>query len=111
MPRHNSPEQGDSGTGEQMIKKEKKNWCFNKQIDLSVLVQIVFLAVLIVGSWVNLQKQLSSLQHDITNLLETQRQFQQRIEELSKASICYEYRLRAIEKQIPQADIGKDGNL
>ncbi|MBU1517796.1 MAG: hypothetical protein KJ757_08055 [Planctomycetes bacterium] len=94
-----------------MIKKEKKNWYFNKQIDLSVLVQIIFLAVLIVGSWVNLQKQLSSLQHDITNLLETQRQFQQRIEELNKASICYEYRLRAIEKKIPEADIGKNGKM
>ena len=90
-----------------MAESEKKNWYFNKQIDLSVLVQIVFLAVLIVGTWVNLQKQLSVLQHDITNLLETQRQFQQRIEELSRTSITYEYRLRAIEKKIPEADIGK----
>ena len=94
-----------------MIKKEKKNWYFNKQIDLSVLVQIIFLAVLIVGSWVNLQKQLSSLQHDITNLLETQRQFQQRIEELNKANICYEYRLRSLEKKMPEADIGKNGKM
>jgi len=90
---------------------KNRNWYFNKQVDLSVLVQIVFLAALIVGTWVNLQKQLSLLQHDITMLLETQRQFQQRIEELSKTSICYEYRLRAIEKQLPQADIGKDGKM
>jgi len=90
---------------------KKKNWYFNRQIDLSVLVQIAFLAILIVGTWVNLQKQLSLLQHDITSLLETQRQFQQRIEELNKASICYEYRLRAIEKKMPDADIGKDVKL
>jgi hypothetical protein len=92
-----------------MPEKENKNgkWYFNKQIDLSVLVQIVFLAVLIVGSWVNLQRQLSGLQHDINTLLETQRQFQQRIEELNRASICYEYRLRAIEKQLTDADISK----
>jgi len=77
-----------------MADAEKKNWYFNKQIDLSLLVQIVFLAALIVGTWVNLQKQLSSLQHDITELIETQRQFQQRVEELNKTSICYEYRLR-----------------
>ncbi|MGA2915823.1 MAG: hypothetical protein ABSE89_07330 [Sedimentisphaerales bacterium] len=88
-----------------------KQWYFNKQIDLSVLVQIIFLAALIVGTWVNLQKQLSLLQHDITMLLETQRQFQQRIEELSRTSICYEYRLRAIEKRMPEADIGKDGAM
>ena len=96
-----------------MAETENKNrqWYFSRQIDLSVLVQIVFLAALIVGTWVNLQKQLSLLQHDITMLLETQRQFQQRIEELSKTSICYEYRLRAIEKQLPQADIGKNGKM
>jgi membrane protein involved in colicin uptake len=94
-----------------MAEKEKKNWYFNRQIDLSVLTQIIFLAILIVGSWVNLQKQLSLLQHDITSLLETQKQFQQRIEELSKTSITYEYRLRWLEKQMPEADIGKDGKL
>jgi hypothetical protein len=96
-----------------MAETENKNgrWYFSRQIDLSVLTQIIFLAALIVGSWVNLQNQLSLLQHDITSLLETQRQFQQRIEELNKTSICYEYRLRAIEKQIPQADIGKNGKL
>lgn len=95
------------------VENENKNgwWYFNKQIDLSVLVQIIFLAALIVGTWVNLQKQLSLLQHDITMLLETQRQFQQRIEELSKTSICYEYRLRAIEKRMPDADISKDKTI
>lgn len=75
------------------------------------MIQLVFLAALIVGTWVNLQKQLSLLQHDITSLIETQRQFQQRIEELSRTSITYEYRLRAIEKKIPDADIGKDGKM
>jgi uncharacterized membrane protein (DUF106 family) len=78
---------------------------------LSVLVQIIFLAALIVGTWVNLQKQLSLLQHDITSLIETQKEFQQRIEELSRTSVTYEYRLRAIEKKIPDADIGKDGKM
>jgi hypothetical protein len=94
-----------------MADRQKKNWNFNKQIDLSVLIQLIFLAALIVGTWVNLQKQLSSLQHDITSLIETQKEFQQRIEELSRTSITYEYRLRAIEKKIPDADIGKDGKM
>jgi uncharacterized membrane protein (DUF106 family) len=87
------------------------NWYFSRQIDLSVLIQLVFLAALIVGTWVNLQKQLSLLQHDITSLIETQKEFQQRTEELSRTSITYEYRLRAIEKKIPEADIGKDGKM
>ena len=87
---------------------KNKYWNFNKQIDLSVLVQLVFLAALIVGTWVNLQQQLLVLQHDITSLLETQKIFQQRIEELTRTSISYEYRLRSIEKILPQADINKE---
>lgn len=94
-----------------MAETEKKNWYFNKQIDLSVLIQLVFLAALIVGTWVNLQSQLSLLQHDITSLIQTQQQFQQRIEELSRTSITYEYRLRSLEKTLPQADIGKNGKM
>jgi uncharacterized membrane protein (DUF106 family) len=88
-----------------------KRWHFNRQINISVLIQLVFLATLIVGTWVNLQNQLSLMQHDITRLLETQKQFQQRIEELSRTSITYEYRLRAIERRLPDADIGKDGAM
>lgn len=82
-----------------------KNWRFVKQIDVSVVVQLVFLASLIVGTWVNLQNQLLLLRSDINRLLESQKQFQQQIEGLSKSSIAYEYRLRAIEKRLPDADI------
>jgi Tfp pilus assembly protein PilN len=89
--------------------KKNKQWYFSRQVDLSVLVQIAFLAVLIVGTWVNLQKQLSLLQHDITSLLETQKQFQQRLEELNRLSITYEYRLRWLEKQTPEAENSKKG--
>ncbi len=84
-----------------------KRWNFNKQLNLSVLIELVFLAALIVGTWVNLQKQLSLLQHDITSLLDTQKQFQRQIEELTRTCITYEYRLRSIEKSLPQADINK----
>jgi len=35
--------------------ESQSGWQFNRQVNLSVLVQLVFLAALIVGSWVNLQ--------------------------------------------------------
>src|SRR3972149_4789728 len=47
----------------------------NRTVNLSVLVQLAFLASLIVGSWVNLQRQLDSLQRDVSSLLESQRRF------------------------------------
>lgn len=83
-----------------------RNWHFSRQINLSVLIQLVFLASLIVGSWVNLQRQLDLLQRDVTMLLTNQRDFQQKLEVLQARSISYEYRLRAIEKNVPQSDVG-----
>ena len=83
-----------------------RGWHFNRQINLSVLIQLVFLASLIVGSWFNLQRQLDLLQRDVTMLLTNQRDFQQKLETLQAKSISYEYRLRAIEKSVSQSDIG-----
>ena len=77
---------------------KSQNWRFNRQVNLSLFVQLIFLASLIIGSWVNLQRQLDLLQHDVTILLQAQETFQQKLESLSARSIAYEYRLRAIEK-------------
>ena len=81
-----------------------KSWQFNRQINISVLVQLVLLASLIVGSWVNLQRQLDLLQRDVGMLLQCQRNFEQKLESLWSKSISYEYRLRAIEKPVSKAD-------
>ena len=53
----------------------QRGWQFNRQINVSVLVQLVFLASLIVGSWVNLQRQLDLLQRDVTMLLQRQKDY------------------------------------
>lgn len=39
-----------------MGENNTRTWQFNRQINVSTLVQIFFLAALIVGSWVNLQR-------------------------------------------------------
>jgi len=75
-------------------------WHFSRQVNLSVLVQLVMLGSLIVGSWVNLQRQLDMLQKDVTILLESSRKFQGRIEELADRGVEHEYRLRAVENEI-----------
>jgi len=80
-----------------MVKSENK-WHVNRQVNLSVLVQLMFLASLIVGSWVNLQRQLDLMQHDIARVLECQKDFQQRVESLAAKSIEHEYRLQTVEK-------------
>ena len=81
-----------------MAEENSRGWRLNRQINVSVLIQLLLLAALIVGSWVNLQRQLDLLQRDVTYLCQCQKDFTQRLESLSARSIGYEYRLRAIEK-------------
>jgi len=81
-----------------MTPGNSKGWRLNRQINLSVIVQLVLLASLIVGSWVNLQRQLDLLQRDVTMLLQSQNSLQQKLETLWTKSISYEYRLQAVEK-------------
>jgi len=91
-----------------MAEGNSKSWQFNRQINVSVLVQLVLLASLIVGSWVNLQRQLDILQRDVNMLLQCQKNAEQKLESLWSKSISYEYRLRAIEKNISKADIANE---
>jgi len=79
-------------------KINQHHWTFDRQINISTIVQLLFLAILIVGTWVNLQKQLTILQHDMTRLIQTQQQFQQKIEMLDRAGMSLDYRIAAIEK-------------
>ncbi len=76
----------------------------NRQINLSVIVQLVLLASLIVGSWVNLQRQLDLLQRDMSMLLQSQTSIEMKLESLWSKSISYEYRLQAIEKRTVKSE-------
>ena len=69
-------------------------WTLNRTVNLSVLVQLAFLASLIVGSWVNLQRQLDSLQRDVTSLLESQKSSADKVETLQEKVISHEFRIR-----------------
>ena len=91
-----------------MAEGNSKSWQFNRQINVSVLVQLVLLASLIVGSWVNLQRQLDILQRDVNMLLRCQQNLEQKLESLWSKSISYEYRLRALEKHISKDNIAKE---
>ncbi len=81
-----------------MTQANSKSWRLNRQINLSVIMQVMLLASLIVGSWLNLQRQLDLLQRDVSMLLQSQSSLEQKLESLWTKSISYEYRLQAIEK-------------
>jgi hypothetical protein len=82
-----------------MAKENTAHWRLDRRISLAVLLQLMVLVSLILGSWVNLQRQLDLLQHDVTMLLTNQKESQQKLERLSNQSLSHEYRLQAVEKQ------------
>ena len=91
-----------------MTPGNSKSWRLNRQINLSVIVQLVLLASLIVGSWVNLQRQLDLLQRDVSMLLQSQNSIEQKLESLWTKSISHEYRLQAVEKASSKTNIADD---
>ncbi len=91
-----------------MTPTNSKSWRLNRQINLSVIVQLILLASLIVGSWVNLQRQLDILQRDVSMLLQSQNSIEQKLESLWTKSISYEYRLQTIEKSRSKTNIADD---
>jgi hypothetical protein len=87
-----------------MTPTNSKSWRLNRQINLSVIFQLVLLASLIVGSWLNLQRQLDLLQRDVSMLLQSQNSLQQKLESLWTKSVSHEYRLQAIEKRAKKSE-------
>lgn len=85
-----------------MSHQRVKNWHFDRRINISVFIQLFLLASLIVGSWINLQRQLDLLQHDLQILLQNQKTFCAKLENLQATGISHEYRLRGIEKQMDE---------
>ena len=82
-----------------MANENTNSWHLDRHVSLGVIVQLVLLASLIVGSWVNLQRQLDIVQHDINLLLQAQQNWQNKLDGLSERCVSYEYRLRTIEKK------------
>lgn len=77
----------------------EKNWQVERRVTVSALLQLITLAGLIVGSWVNLQRQLDLVQRDVRLLLTAQEKFCGKLEGLQERTISYEYRLQAIEQK------------
>ena len=83
---------------------EKEKWRLERRVSMSVILQLVTLAGLILGSWVNLQRQLDLVAHDVKLLLNNQEKFTTRLETLQEKTISQEYHLRNLESRIKQQE-------
>ena len=79
--------------------ESNNRWRLQRQVSLSVLIQLITLAGLILGSWVNLQRQLDIVSHDVKQLLTAQKKFCDKIDTLQERTIAHEYRLQTLEQK------------
>lgn len=79
---------------------ETPHWHLDRKINLSVLIQLLTLAGLIVGTWVNLQRQLDRVAYDVKLLLSNQERFTGRLDALQEKTLSQEYRLQAVESRM-----------
>lgn len=79
--------------------QQTNRWRLQRQVSVSVFFQLITLAALIVTSWVNLQRQLDLVSHDVKQLLAAQEKIGDKLENLQERTIAHEYRLRTIEQR------------
>lgn len=82
------------------IHTQKNGWVFKREINLNMMIQIIMLAGLIISSWVNIQKQLCLMQHDVNLILEKQNAHQVKLDDFNERTLAMEFRITNIEKQI-----------
>ncbi len=87
-----------------MAENKNGGWRIDRRLGISTVVQLVLLAGLIIGSWVNLQRQLALLQRDVAELVETCKGSDEQIEDVKNRYMSHEYRIRVIEQKVSDSD-------
>jgi hypothetical protein len=79
--------------------ESNNKWRLQRQVSVSVFFQLFTLAALIVTSWVNLQRQLDIVSHDVKQVLTAQEKFCDKLESLQERTLAHEYRLQTLEQK------------
>ena len=80
------------------MNRPNPRWRLERRVSVSVLVQLVTLAGLILGSWINLQRQLDQVSHDVKQLLAAQEKIADKLDTLLETALAHEDRLRVLEQ-------------
>jgi hypothetical protein len=75
-------------------------WRLDRHLNVAMLVQLVLLASLILGHWMDSQRRLDRVSYDVLRLGEQLERFSERLENVSDKTIAHEERMRSIERQV-----------
>ncbi len=91
-----------------MITKPKDfdmSWRIKREITIPTIVQLLFVMVMIIAGWINLEKDLTLIQHDLNRLIASNKELHKTIKSLTKKVQHQEYRLSTLEKDLRQSSI------
>lgn len=74
-------------------------WRMDRQVNLAMLIQLVLLASLILGQWMDTQRRLDRVSYDVARLGEQLEQFGQRLDDIGEKTIANEVRLSVLESK------------
>ncbi len=72
-------------------------WRMDRQLNLAMLIQLVLLASLILGQWMDTQRRLDRVSYDVARLGEQLEQFGRRLDDIGEKTIANEVRLSVLE--------------
>ena len=79
--------------------KNENSWRFRREITFGTLLQVVALLLLMIAAWINLQKELAIIRHDLDTLVANSHVLQEHIEYLNHSCQEYEFRLSVLEQR------------
>ncbi len=77
----------------------RRTWRLRREVTLGALVQLLALAGMLLAAWVNLQKELVLIRHELNQLNVRHQQVQQDVISLAVAQGQHEYRLKTLENE------------
>lgn len=72
-------------------------WRMDRQVNLAMLIQLVLLASLIVGQWMDTQRRLDRVSYDVIQLSEQLDRFGERLDTIGEKTTAHDVRLSVLE--------------
>ena len=72
-------------------------WRMDRQVNLAMVMQLVLLASLIVGQWMDTQRRLDRVGYDVVRLGEQLDRFGRRLDAVGEKTIAHDVRLSVLE--------------
>lgn len=75
----------------------RERWRMSRQVNVSMVIQLVLLASLIVGQWMDTQRRLDRVSYDMIQLSKQLDRFGERLDTIGEKTTTHDVRLSVLE--------------